>query len=330
VTDPQAPRVVVVGAGISGVACARALHAAGVAVRVRERASHPGGRMAVRTAELAAGPHAVDVGASYFTVRDDRFAQVAERWREKGLAREWTDTFHLATPTGLSGTTTGPRRWSAARGLRSLVVDLADGLDVHAGRPVARVQPGSAHPMVDGEPAAAVVLAMPDPQAANLLPETVAADLGLTGRREWAPALCVWAGWPQRWWPELDGAFVDDSPVLRWVCDDGRRRGDGTPVLVAHTTAIVAAGHLGRPEAALPAVLAELPAVLGTDPAPEPELARVERWAQASPLHLHEALFGLHPAMIGVCGDGWGPQSRVEQAWLSGHLLGEDLARRLT
>ena len=33
---------------------------------------------------------------------------------------------------------------------------------------------------------------------------------------------------------------------------------------------------------------------------------------------------------VGVCGDAWGPRSRVEQAWLSGQALGEELARRLS
>ena len=36
-----------------------------------------------------------------------------------------------------------------------------------------------------------------------------------------------------------------------------------------------------------------------------------------------------HPALVGACGDGWGERSRIEQAWLSGHLLGEALVERL-
>ena len=43
--------VVVVGAGMSGVACARALDAAGVGAVVRDRGKRIGGRMAVRTTE---------------------------------------------------------------------------------------------------------------------------------------------------------------------------------------------------------------------------------------------------------------------------------------
>ena len=58
---------VVVGAGISGLACARALRSAGLPVRVLDRGRKPGGRMASR--RLQGRP--VDIGASYFTAGDD-------------------------------------------------------------------------------------------------------------------------------------------------------------------------------------------------------------------------------------------------------------------
>ena len=76
-------------------------------------------------------------------------------------------------------------------------------------------------------------------------------------------------------------------------------------------------------------VLRELPAVLGAGAMPEPDWVRVHRWSLASPRHTHREPFALGDAMVGVCGDAWGPRSRVEQAWLSGHLLAGELATRL-
>ena len=84
--------VVVVGAGIAGVACARELRARGVDVRVLERAGHPGGRMA--SPALHGRP--VDLGAAYLTARDPEFTRVVRGWAERGLARPWTDTFAVA------------------------------------------------------------------------------------------------------------------------------------------------------------------------------------------------------------------------------------------
>jgi predicted NAD/FAD-dependent oxidoreductase len=138
--------------------------------------------------------------------------------------------------------------------------------------------------------------------------------------------LTIWAAWSQRCWPEFDGIFVAES-VLSWVADGGRSRGDGAPVLVAHSTADFARQHLEQPAGAIGALLAALAGVLGE--LPEPEWARVHRWGLASPERTHPEPFGLTDSLIGVCGDGWGPQSRVEQAWSSGNGLAEMLLRRL-
>jgi renalase len=339
----QAP-IIVVGGGLSGIACARRLHDEGRRVVVLERARALGGRMAVRTEHLAAGAHAVDTGAPYFTVRDEGFSAVVQRWSDLGLASGWTDTFILSTPSGRIGATTSPVRWSARHGIRSLVENLASGLDVRLEHPVTqvRVAPGAADrraaPLtVDGEPAAAVVLAMPDPQAERLLTPELAARLEVAGRA-WAPTLTVWAAWPERWWPGFDAMFVDGSRLVSWVADDGRSRGDDAAVLVAHTTGEYAAAHLDDVQAVIGPVLEELPRVIGSGVQPEPIFARVHRWSLASSRHPHEQDYALVSAapgpggagLIGVCGDGWGERSRVEQAWSSGDRLATALLERLT
>ena len=81
--------VVVVGAGIAGVACATELARAGVPVQVRERGPVRGGRMASKRFD----GRPADIGAAYFTVTDPDFAALVEQWRAAGLVREWTDTF---------------------------------------------------------------------------------------------------------------------------------------------------------------------------------------------------------------------------------------------
>ena len=310
----------VVGAGISGVACARELDAAGLPVLVWDRGRRVGGRLGCRVVSN----RPVDIGASYFTVSHPAFAEVVRSWTERGLARPWTDTFAVGGPDGLRSTSTGPLRYAALRGLRTLVEDLAVGLYVERSVEVETVEPG---PRVNGVPARAVVLAMPDPQAADLLGEGLEEeDAALTGR-DWSPTLTLYARWDSRDWPEADGVFVQDSAVLEFIADDGRRRGDGAPVLVAHSTPAFAAAHLDRPRAGLAPLLAELHAVLGFTG--EPRWAAVQRWSLARPLAPHEEPFHLGSGCIGVCGDGWGGRPRVEAAYLSGRALGAALAERL-
>lgn len=303
--------VIVVGAGIAGIACAREVAAGGVEVRVLERARTVGGRLASRR---IAGRY-VDLGAAYFTARDEGFAQVVQGWQDAGLVREWTSELGVLNDAERSRSS-GPVRFAAPGGLRSLVVALADGLDVRLEHEVTRVGPG---PRVDGERADAVVLAMPDPQAASLLEHPPSTP-------DWSPVIAVAAGWSQRCWTPLTAAFVNDHPVLTLIADDGDRRGDGAPVLVAHATAEVARAHDADPDGAIPPVLDALRDLLGID-AP-PDWTHAHRWRFARPGQDRDEPFHLGDDGIALAGDGWG-EARVETAWRSGTLLGRALVERL-
>ncbi len=310
--------VIVVGAGISGVACARSLDEADVPVVVLDRGSRIGGRVASRSID----GRPVDLGASYLTASEDRFAKQVERWRGAGLAHPWTDTFAVLSPDAAPETKTGPMRWGAPGGLRTLVEDLADGLDVrrHEVTRVHRFSQGGLE--VDGLTASVVVLAMPDGQAARLLgPDLVEVAESLD--RSFEPTLALVATYPRRSW-DFDGAFVNDDPDLTWIADDGSRRGDDAPVLVAHSTPELAARHLDDPRAAEPALVEAL-VRRGIEVTPNSTV--VKRWSMAKPTGERDAPYLLTEAGVGVCGDGWGPVSKVEGAYLSGLALGEAIGR---
>jgi predicted NAD/FAD-dependent oxidoreductase len=312
--------VVVVGAGISGISCARVLHDAGLTVVVLDRGRRLGGRMARWTRD----GRAVDVGAAYVTVRDPDFRQVAESWASRGLARPWTDTFAVADATGMVGSTSGPVRWAAEQGLRSLVEDLATGLDVRSGWEVEQVDPG---PSVDGRASRAVVLAMPDPQTRDVL-GTAVPNLSEGLDEEWRAVVTVVVSYPARTWRDVDAVFVHDSPVSLLV-DDGRRRGDGAPVLVAHLTHEVSARYLDDPAGAVPLALEEVRRLLGVGT--EPAWVEARRWGSAEPAVPHGRPFAFDAqAGIGVCGDAWSDRPRVEAAWLSGRGLGMALVAHLS
>lgn len=306
--------VQIIGAGISGLACARALQSRGVAARVVDRGRRAGGRMASRTID----GRDVDLGASYFTVEQgSAFEPVVADWMSRGIAREWTDAFAIAGPDGIRETRTGPMRYAAPGGLRSLVVDLADGLPVVQGE------------VVDRAVAPWTVLAMPDPQARRLLVAKPEVRALLDDGGGWEPVIAVALRWPTRQWPEgFAGAFVHDSPDISFIADDGSRRGDHAPVLVAHTTAGLAAQHLDAPDGAIEPATAAVSGALGIDERPSSTFAH--RWTFAKPVAQHPEPFLLvEGAGIGVCGDAWGPKASVAAAWTSGDALGRELAARL-
>ena len=303
--------VTVVGGGISGLACARAVQDAGKTVRVLDRGRRVGGRLSSRTIE----GRPVDLGASYFVVGEaERFAHVVADWEERDLARAWTDTFVVVDPDGMQAPKPGPMRWAAPRGFRSLALDLAEGLDVVSERTVERVEPS----LVDGEAAGEVVLAMPEPQAARLT------DAPLGEASAWEPVIAVVLRWGERQWPaDLHGAFADGDPDVSFIADDGDRRGDGAPVLVVHTTADRARRHLGDPGGAIAPVVDATRRLLRIDADPVSTFAH--RWTFARPTETTGRPFLRSPG-LSACGDAWGESSAVRTAWTSGDALGRALA----
>lgn len=342
-TDGEPGRIAVVGGGIAGVAAAAAASAAGCSVDLIDRGYRLGGRLALSTLRdtgTSYDGHAVDVGASYFTATDPDFSALVHDWCARGLARPWTDSFHVADPGGIVGVKAGPIRYAASGGLRSLVEDLAHSLpeSVRLLHPadVVRVHAGEAGecPRLDlrvGEDPTlhsvaydAVALCAPDPQLARLLAPAHASVL-LHGAPEWEPVMALVAVYDRRLWPELDGVFVNDDAVLTWIADDGRRRGTGAPVLVAHSTAPVAAAHLAEPAGAGPVLVDALTRVLDLPCAPQ--WSRVKRWTFAKPLAARGEAFRWDDRLgLGVAGDSWGGAPRTESAWLSGHGLGRAIA----
>lgn len=311
-------RVIVVGAGIAGVTCARELIAAGHEVEVRERAMAVGGRMAAPQIE----GRRVDMGASYFTASEPDFVRQVEDWCDRGLARRWTDRFPLLSDAGLKELAPGPWRYATPGGLRSLVADLAPA-STRLGELVARIEPG---PAVDGEAADAVVLAMPDPQAERILGPGLPEARSRVERRLWEPVIALAANFGRRTWGSFDGAFVHDDPTLRWIADDGRRRGDEAAVLVAHSTSTFAAGFLTQPSAAGPDMTEALDRLTGCG---RPRSVHIHRWSFARPADTRQESHFFGSERIGLAGDGWGAP-RVETAWLSGRALGRRIAAELS
>jgi predicted NAD/FAD-dependent oxidoreductase len=138
--------------------------------------------------------------------------------------------------------------------------------------------------------------------------------------------LALLAAFEERRWPDFDGGFVQDDEVLSFVADDGSRRGDGAPVLVAHSTGGWAAPRLVDPDEATGPLADALDRVLGCG---RPAGARVQRWTYARPAEPRDQECWLGGHRIGFAGDGWG-SPKVETAWMSGTLLGRRLVTELT
>ena len=160
------------------------------------------------------------------------------------------------------------------------------GLAVRQSHEVAAVTVADDVVAVDGEPAEGVAICMPYPQAVRIaegLPES---------HLTWEPVIAVTCVFDRRYWVELDGVFVNDDAVLTWIADDGSRRGDDAPVLVAHVHPVLAARHLDDPASVAPMAVAALQRVLGIDA--YPDWVDCHRWTFAKPMSASDEPYWLH------------------------------------
>lgn len=86
VPDSTQPTVAVIGAGMTGITCARALADAGFDVTVFEKSRGLGGRMATRRVGKTL---TIDHGAQFITARSDAFKDFMQRACKAGTADVW-------------------------------------------------------------------------------------------------------------------------------------------------------------------------------------------------------------------------------------------------
>ncbi|MEL7061602.1 MAG: NAD(P)-binding protein [Acidobacteriota bacterium] len=197
----SSPRsTVVLGGGPSGLACARRLSAAGERVVVLDKGRRPSGRLSTRRPR--AFPHlALDVGAQFFTARDDDFLQQVDAWRRRSLVAEWSPrrSARLDDPAGPGRTPAA--RWVGVPDMGTLVADLCNGLDVRFSTKVWRLRRAETAGREARHPAAGRT---PDPRTAARRPST----------------RCPRARRPRAWHldvgPDVRGASIDEVEIETW------------------------------------------------------------------------------------------------------------------
>ena len=325
-------RIAIIGAGMSGLACAKALADHGRDVVIYEKSRGVGGRMATRrTIEGFRFDH----GAQYFTVRDERFATEVTQWEKLGHAALWPGiigTLHSGT---LEPTEESKRRYVGVPSMNSVCKYLAKDLDV---RLRTRVQPpkftGSQWNLQSesGDDLGkfdALVVSAPAAQTAELLADApeignAAGDVKLAGC--WALMLAFERRLPL----VFDGAFVEASP-LSWISrNNSKANRESTEAWVLHASADWSEKHidLSPEDVALKLIKAFWDAT-GVKPT-EPKFLAAHRWRYAIPVEPSESrCLEARDKKAIACGD-WCTGPRVEGAFLSGLAAAERLSSWLS
>lgn len=305
-------RIVVIGAGMSGLACSERLVAAGHEVRLFDKARGPGGRMSTRRIELEPGTIAFDHGAQYFTARRPDFVAQVAAWAEQGVVARWPEA--------------GADAWVGLPAMNAPVAHLARQLAVAFSSHVMSLSRDAAgwHVTVqDGDrhgPFDAAIVALPAEQAAAFL-----------GAHDLAMASLAMAVRSQPCWTMLaafDGPLpiradvIRRSGVLAWATRNGTKPGRAPgEAWVVQAEGTWSTAHLEHPaEDVARTMLKALTEVSGDARLPAVRHVSAHRWRYAMVRSAEQGALWNNTLRLGACGD-WLLGPRVELAWQSGRQL---------
>lgn len=337
------PQVVVVGAGVAGLACARELARRGVAAVVLERDRGVGGRCATRHVD----GRPVDFGTFYLHAASDAFAAVLGEMDPAGRLDGWPERVRepklACQPDSLL-----PGRVRLARrdGVSAFPKHLARGLDVRLERRVTALAEDGPRLRVEiagDAPLAAdvVVVAGAVNESLALVEPLVAGWPGASpglGRIRAVPfisTLTVMAGYGDAPPPDFDAWFPFEATMLHAIGNDSSKREPGAEtVLVLQARPHFSTERLEQPATEWTRELVWEAAELLGPWAGRPRWTQSHAWHPARVLPrdvLGEAIVfgresGAAGPLVAVIGDAFSREAGVEAAYTSGLAMAVRIA----
>ncbi|MGK0619276.1 NAD(P)/FAD-dependent oxidoreductase [Meiothermus cerbereus] len=334
------PDVLVVGAGLAGLAAARDLARAGHTVHILEKSRGVAGRAATRRLELDGRVVPVDHGAQYFTAKNAPLQLLLPDLVQHGLVREWAQGFPVLKASGIKARRPGHPRYICPDGMSTLGKVFLQGWEAHD-RPlpleiealvtgVQKAAEGWTVTLEDGSTRSgrALVLNMPAPQALRLTqgqlkPEVQMALQAVRYAPCWAVILVP------RQLPYLDWVGLEiEHPVLAWAALDHTKRAvPDPPVLVLQASPEWSQAHLELdPDEALQQIIKAAQELFG-DWIGQCRTAMAHRWRYALPTQTHPWPYLTQENLV-FCGD-WCGGPRIEAALESGWASADYLVKYL-
>jgi predicted NAD/FAD-dependent oxidoreductase len=318
--NPEHVAVAIVGSGMAGLACARALTDAGLQTAIIDKGRGVGGRLATRRVESFQFDH----GAQYVTAKTPGFAQVLSEMKTANTAADWpihgTGVRTVGTP-----------------GMASLAKYLATGLDLRQGLQVTAAVPTSAGWRIeckDSAPviAACMVITAPAPQIGPLLAHGDSNGMHNTRLLEplaavaYDPCLTLMAA--------VEGNHAgfntreDANDALAWIAQDSSKPGRSAlnvTTWVAQAGPVFSQDHLEKEPAEIAALMVPMLCErIGASPT-QVVYSAAHRWRYARVrTPLGQPFLASSDQRLYLGGD-WCLGARVEAAWQSGVAIAQDI-----
>lgn len=319
-------KVAVVGAGISGLVCARELQNSGAAsVVVFDKGRGVGGRVATRRFASGAG---ADHGAQFFTVREAVFQKEVDAWVQAGAAAPWEAAF-AAWDTSFHPIASDLVFYVGTPAMTSVAKHLAKSLDVQVGAKLESLSREGGEWRLRFESGKtelfdAVLSSAPPEQTAALFPLCSFSES--LRKPKIAPCWAVMLRYGARLPIEWDAVFAPNYPIS-WMARNSSKPGReaSSEVWVLHGSPVWSQTNLEKSPEWVSAELLKAFESLYQRKFPAPEEVAAHRWRYSLPTEpLSETALWDPELSLGACGD-WCGGPKIEGAFLSGLSLSKKI-----
>ena len=331
--------VVVIGAGLSGLICARTLQQQGYEVVILDKSRGVGGRCASRRVDNIP----LDHGLPYLEVQGSHTENLVKQLEQDNILGLWQGNIYELDADGNLKKTPVIKRYVANSGINAIAKYLAKDLDIrkqHRAKEI-KLNKNKSWELIyhsDNKIASIyskkLVIAIPAPQALELV-ISIKNQLPLEFITQlqsvtFHPCIAVMAEYDSKYLEQLpswQGVRFNNNSDLAWIAlDSSKRKHPTKPIFVLHSTAQFAQNYLDSSD--LISVGKTLLETASSQLLPwlnSPQNFQVHRWRYAIPNHyLSVPYISINSPLPLICCGDWCGGNNIEAALNSGLLAGNN------
>ncbi|HHP7232856.1 MAG TPA: NAD(P)/FAD-dependent oxidoreductase [Xenococcaceae cyanobacterium] len=342
--DPSVYDVVIIGAGLSGLTCARTLQQQGCRVIILDKSRGVGGRVATRRFERIP----LDHGLPALEIQGLNTENLIQLLQQAKILQPWQARIYELDANDHLQESNYRKRYIANAGITAIAKYLATDLAIYkqCGVTSLKIEKNCSWEITYHSNnkfahiySKKLVIAIPAPQTATLLtPLSKQLPLDFLAQLQsvtFAPCIAVMAEYDRKYLAQLpswQGVNLKSHSDLAWIALDSSKRQQPTkPVFVLHSTPQLAQNHLETSDLSpIGTSLLQTAASLLLPWLNSPQKLQVHRWRYAIPQqHLAIPYLGTNTPLPLVCCGDWCQGNNVESALTSGLLAGNFIYQQI-